>query len=268
MSRFHLGLGLILAAPVWAQVEVMEPDIGAAPVYRPAPAPSAPAVAPRSTPGVGQGSGSSELFYQLQLLQDEVMKLRGVVEEQGEELRQLKQQRLDDYISLDRRIGALGGGSIAPTGGSSAQSPVDASAAPVAPPAVSRAPASADEEKSYQAAYELVRARKFAEATTGFKAFLSQYPNGSYAGNAHYWLGELYLLDGNSASAKQHFEILVNDYPDNRRLPDGMFKLGRIYHNDGDTVRAKEMLQRVVNDFPGSDSSAPRLAREYLQQNF
>jgi len=269
MSRFHIVLGLILVAPVWAQVEVMEPGGGAAPVYRPAPAPApAPRAASSGTATV-QGAGSSELFYQLQLLQDEVMKLRGVVEEQGEELRQLKQQRLDDYISLDRRIGSLGGGSIAPSGSSAPQGAVDASVAPMQPPAASsRAPASADEEKSYQAAYELVRGRKFAEAITAFKAFLAQYPNGSYAGNAHYWLGELYLLDGNSASAKQHFEILVNDFPDNRRLPDGMFKLGRIYHNDGDTVRAKEMLQRVVNDFPGSDSSAPRLAREYLQQNF
>jgi TolA-binding protein len=47
-----------------------------------------------------------------------------------------------------------------------------------------------------------------------------------------------------------------------------MFKLARIYHQEGDAARARELLQRVVNEYQGSDSPAPRLAREYLQQNF
>jgi len=202
------------------------------------------------------------------------MKLRGIVEEQGEQLRQLKQQRLDDYISLDKRIGALGGGSAPPAaagGAVSGAAPIDASAAPVpppAPPAAARSAATPQEEQAYQAAYELVRARKFPEATAAFKSFVGQYPSGDYAGNAHYWLGELYLLDGDSASAKKHFETLLSQFGDNRRVPDAMFKLGRIYHQEGDAAKAKDMLDRVVNEYAGSDSTAPRLAREYLQQNF
>ena len=47
-----------------------------------------------------------------------------------------------------------------------------------------------------------------------------------------------------------------------------MFKLGRIYHQEGDAAKAKDILDRVVNEYAGSDSTAPRLAREYLQQNF
>ena len=85
---------------------------------------------------------------------------------------------------------------------------------------------------------------------------------------AHYWLGELYLLDGDSASAKKHFETLLGQFGDNRRVPDAMFKLGRIYHQEGDVAKAKDILDRVVNEYAGSDSTAPRLAREYLQQNF
>ncbi len=124
------------------------------------------------------------------------------------------------------------------------------------------------EEQAYQAAYELVRARRFPEATSAFNEFVAQYPRGEYTGNAHYWLGELYLLEGDGASAKRNFETLLNDFADNRKVPDAMFKLGRIYHQEGDTARAKELLQRVVSDYSGTDSSAPRLAREYLQQNF
>ncbi len=277
MRRFALiTASLLLAAPAFSQVEVVEP--GGMPAYS-APAAPAPVQQTRrgqAQPAQGGGAGSGELFYQLQLLQDEVMKLRGIVEEQGEQLRQLKQQRLDDYISLDKRIGALGGGSAppaaAPTGGAAAggAAPVDASM-PHTPPAgapSARTAATPQEEQAYQAAYELVRARKFGEATAAFNSFVSQYPAGDYAGNAHYWLGELYLLDGDSASAKKHFETLLGQFGDNRRVPDAMFKLGRIYHQEGDTAKARDMLDRVANEYAGSDSTAPRLAREYLQQNF
>ena len=278
MRRFALlTAAVLLAAPALSQVEVVEPG-GATtgPVYS---APAAPAQNRRtqSQPSPAATSGSGELFYQLQLLQDEVMKLRGIVEEQGEQLRQLKQQRLDDYISLDKRIGALGGGSTPPpadgaSGGvDSGAAPIDASAAPIPPaaaPAAARSAATPQEEQAYQAAYELVRARKFPDATAAFKSFVAQYPSGDYAGNAHYWLGELYLLDGDSAAAKKHFETLLGQFGDNRRVPDAMFKLGRIYHQEGDAAKAKDILDRVVNEYAGSDSTAPRLAREYLQQNF
>jgi len=278
VRRTAFGFILLIAPAAFAQVEVVEPGA-------PEAAYGATAQSVQSGRGQAQGasSASGELFYQLQLLQDEVMKLRGIVEEQGEQLRQLKQQRLDDYISLDKRISALGGGSAPPAAGGAAagdmsgaagadSAPIDASMVPAPPPetaaAAPRASATPQEEQAYQSAYDLVRARKFPDATTAFKRFLGQYPEGNYAGNAHYWLGELYLLDGESPAAKKEFEILLSRFGDNRRVPDAMFKLGRIYHQEGDSAKAREMLQRVVNEYAGSDSTAPKLAREYLQQNF
>jgi tol-pal system protein YbgF len=262
-----LAWGVCIAS-AHAQVEVAEPmipgagPVRSAPVQQPS-APPASSVAPAAA-----GASSSELFYQIQLLQEEVMKLRGMVEEQAQELRQLKQQRLDDYISLDRRLAALGSAGGAPA--ASEATPPDAAGSAGAELRVGAGPtvAPAGEEQAYQAAYELVRARRFPEATTAFNEFVAQYPRGQFTGNAHYWLGELYLLEGDSAAAKRNFETLLNDFADNRKVPDAMFKLGRIYHQEGDTARARELLQRVVNDYGGTDSSAPRLAREYLQQNF
>ena len=46
---------------------------------------------------------SGELFYQLQLLQDEMMQLRGAIEEQQHQIQQLKQQRLDDLVARHER---------------------------------------------------------------------------------------------------------------------------------------------------------------------
>jgi TolA-binding protein len=104
---------------------------------------------------------------------------------------------------------------------------------------------------------------------TAFKSFVGQYPSGDYAGNAHYWLGELYLLDGDSERGRRSIsKRLLGAVWRQPRVPDAMFKLGRIYHQEGDTARARDILDRVVNEYAGSDSTAPRLAREYLQQNF
>jgi len=305
-ARAVVMASFLLAGAASAQVEVVEPgapgtfDTGAS-AARTTPAPElADITQSRPQPA----SSESELFYQMQVMQEELMKLRGLVEEQGEQLRQLKQQRLDDYISLDRRLGALGGGSVPPSDPKStdggpmppaAQNPEQTVLESGAPSASMEAPPYAlpsngieravpagepaprhrdtavptpNEERSYQNAYELVRDKEFAQATTAFNDFLAQFPSGAYAGNAHYWLGELYLLEGDSAAARKHFETLINEYPDNRKIPDGMFKLGRIYDQDGQKSRAKEMLERVVKDYAHSGSSAPRMAADYLKQNF
>lgn len=50
-----------------------------------------------------------ELFYQLQIMQEEMATLRGTVEELQNEVSRLKSQRLEDYKGLDKRIRGLSG---------------------------------------------------------------------------------------------------------------------------------------------------------------
>lgn len=241
----------------------------------------------RTVQTVSSEASRGELYNQVLLLQDEIMKLNGTVEELSEQLRQLKQQRLDDYIGLDKRITALGSGSAPAVAGGEAAAPavgasqqpagmppavpaggaIRADVAPMAPASVPDRPV-AGEQQAYQAAFEQIRNRQFPQAKAAFSAFLEQYPVGALTGNAHFWLGELLLLDGDSEAAKPHYESLVYQFPGSTKLPDGMFKLGRIYHQEGDTQRGRELLQRLIDEYGNSDSSAPRLAREYIQQNF
>ena len=53
--------------------------------------------------GVG-GQNLGNLFYQIQQLQQEVMRLNGKVEEQANELRKVKEQSLERYVDLDKRL--------------------------------------------------------------------------------------------------------------------------------------------------------------------
>jgi len=253
----------------FAQVRIEVPEPGVA--VQAGGSQSQPAVTTYSTQQATTAvnrNATGDLYNQILQLQQEIMNLRGVVEEQGEQLRQLKQQRMDDYISLDRRVSQMAAG-----GAASVTAPVGSVTAPEVSVGGSTSSAQpsvnpAVEEAEYKAAYELVKNRDFAGANNAFNEFLTKYPSGSLAGNAHYWLAELYLLEGDSTNAKRHFEALVNDFGGNSKVPDGMFKLGRIYHQQGEADRAKATLQRVIDEYSESGSSAPRLASEYMRQNF
>ncbi|MGB2466418.1 MAG: YbgF trimerization domain-containing protein, partial [Porticoccaceae bacterium] len=50
--------------------------------------------------------GQGDRYYQMQVLQEEVQMLRGMVEELNYELQQLKQRQMDDYLDIDRRLSA------------------------------------------------------------------------------------------------------------------------------------------------------------------
>ena len=202
-------------------------------------------------------------MYQLQLLQQEVMNLRGQVEEQGHQLRQLKQQSLERYLDLDKRLGA-GAATVAPDVGKTAA----ATATVVATkPAVTEQPG---ETEAYRAAYGLVRSQQFDGAIAAFDTFLQSYPDGRYAANAHYWLGELYLVitPQDLEASRQAFTLLLREYPDNSKVPDALYKLGKVYFLKGNSTKAREYLERVIAEFGDSDSSAVKLAKDFLAENF
>ena len=203
------------------------------------------------------------LFNQVQQLQQEVMRLNGLVEQQTYELRQLKEQSLERYLDIDRRLAS----GAAPLGANAGRAD--------AAPAASRQPASGaaaaveqpGEAEAYRAAYALVRGQEFAAAVPAFTRFLQNFPDGRYAPNAYYWLGELYLVlePADPEAARQSFMLLLGQYPSHAKIPDALYKLGRVHYIKGNPERAREFLERLRRDYP--DSSAARLAGDFIDQN-
>lgn len=276
---------------VCAQVQVIDSSPqGTSPAARSTSAPSAP---------IPVSNQQSDLFYQLQILQQEVMELRGLVEEQAFELKRLKQQRLDDYLNLDQRVSALTtgaavsgtgapGGSTLPASGASSintsgsmasstdtagngfgvagGSVVTGTSGTASVTAVTPAPTVTDASEAdvYGVAYELLKQRQIDASITAFKDHLQRYPRGEYASNSYYWLGEIYLLKDNLPEAQKWFGDLLAEFPDSRKVPDAQFKLGKVYHLQGNTAQARELLNIVAS----SNADASRLAQRYLQDNF
>jgi tol-pal system protein YbgF len=229
------------------------------------------------TSGAYAGSGASapvsaqgELFMQLQQMQEDISRLRGQVEVQQNEIQQLKQQGLERYQDLDRRIGTgTAPAAGAPTENSPAGGDNNAAGAPSAPaaqaPAASSEPGDPAKEKLYyDAAFDLIKAKDFDKASQAFTAFLRKYPNSQYAGNAQYWLGEVNLAKGDLQGAGQAFAKVSQLYPKHAKVPDSLYKLADVERRLGHTDKVKGILQQVVSQYPGT--SAAQLAQRDLQK--
>ncbi|MCW8194667.1 tol-pal system protein YbgF [Proteobacteria bacterium 005FR1] len=269
------GLAAVLFLPLTAsaeQLQLAQVEVIESSPIRAIGQPRATANNDRNPNAATAGNGSSdmmgELFYQLQILQQEVQTLRGQVEEQAYQLQQLKQQRMDDYVDLDRRISELSRSGSAATSAAPASGSANANGnigttaqAPAAP-----AGNAADSEfASYSAAVDLAtKQQAFDQAITALNQHLRQYPDGRYAANAHYWLGQIYFVQGKMEEARQAFTRVVEGYPDHNKAPEARYKLGQVYFRLGDQARARTLLEKVAN----SNSDVAPLARNFLQQNF
>ncbi len=233
-------------------------------------APAAPAAQGSPAPASSGGQNMGTLFLQMQQLQQEVMRLNGMVEEQANELRKLKSQSLERYVDLDKRLSGMGSGAAAaaPSGsGTPAVAPVSLPTQPIASGQGASLPGEAD---AYRSAYSLVRGQQFDQAVDAFTQFLRNYPDGKYAPNAHYWLGELYLViePPDLESSRQSFSLLLSQYPDNAKAPDALYKLGKVQFLKGNREKSREYLEQVIRDYGNSSSSAVKLSRDFLAENF
>ncbi len=153
--------------------------------------------------------------------------------------------------------------------------PPTANKAAAASPAVNTASASKSsatiqtanankERAAYHQAYQLINQRQYSNAVASMQAFLSQYPNSQYTPNAHYWLGELYLIQGLNDKALGEFATVVKQYPGSPKTSDAMLKVGYIYFDQKDWTQARAELNKVIATYPNTTSA--QLATARLQQ--
>lgn len=236
-----------------------------------------------ATGGAAGASGQVELYRQLQSLQEEVMQLRGLVEEQSHQLQELRQQSLDRYMDLDRRL--IGGAAAVPPAAAPAAGapplatgiePINAQQPPQAPASAASATAAAPaqaapagEQDAYKQAYAKLKGQQYTVAIQSFDAFIKDYPSSELIPNAHYWLGELHLVESpqNLNAADQSFAKLLSDFPQHAKAPDALYKQGKIAFMRGDKAKAKKLMQRVIDEYGASGSSAPQLAKQFIDEN-
>lgn len=134
--------------------------------------------------------------------------------------------------------------------------------APPAPPAGPAVPASAKgEAAAYQAALRPALAGRAAESIPLFENFLQQYPQGRYAANAQYWIGEGLYSQGKYQEALARFRQVDADWPRHHKNADALLKTGMTLARLGDREGAAQAYKKVLDQFPSSEAAGKVRAR-------
>ena len=213
----------------------------------------------------GATSNSAELTEKLQGVQQELQELRGQLELQAHQLETLKQQQIEFYKDLDTRLRQ----EPAPSGKTMSSTVIpdeptinqhSALELPV-PTTITPHGNSTDEQISYLAAYELIKNKQYDPALKAMQTFTTNYPQGGYTANAHYWLGELYMVKKDYPLAIQEFEVVLSKFPSSSKSSASLLKIGYALAASGKTDSAKQKLQGVIKRYPDTHAAALALAK-------
>lgn len=122
--------------------------------------------------------------------------------------------------------------------------------------------ASGDPEAVYERSYESLLRRQFNDAEVGFRGFLDQHRDHSLAGNAQYWLGETYYVQGDYKQAAQAFLSGYRDFPKSRKAADSLLKLGLSLNRLGQKEQACAAYMQVGSQFPKAAEARKRAQSE------
>ncbi|WP_407275575.1 tol-pal system protein YbgF [Halothiobacillus sp. DCM-1] len=314
------GLGAIIAAALPVNAVLANPpnwlgwNEGSTPAQQAAPAntqggaqttPLQPAVpqplgatdaAP--SPGSGQSVVMQNLLDSVSRLQEQVRDLRGQVEEQGNELKQLKKSQQAGFANFDDRInqlsqGASSSGAAPAAAGAPAAAPSSATPPPVAPSpgqspttapppvptapsppagAISNAPSAAasgggqvaasQQQNLYNAAFNLLKDGKYDQAIAGFQSAIDADPKGQWTPSALFWQGETYYVQQKRAQADKAYQQVLTEFPKSDRVPDALLKTGYIAYDENKNAQARAIFQKVIDQYP--QSQAANLAKQRL----
>jgi len=105
-------------------------------------------------------------------------------------------------------------------------------------------------EDQFQVAFDNIRNKKWQDAKTSFEQFIVENPDSQLSGSAHYWLGELYILEKNYREAALIFAEGFQKFPDSIKAAEMLFKLSQSLYQVEKTVEACKTMEKLIIDFP------------------
>jgi tol-pal system protein YbgF len=118
-----------------------------------------------------------------------------------------------------------------------------------------------EEEGLYQVALQNLQQGRYPLAVTGFREYLSKFPEGTYGDDAQYGIAESYYAQSDFPTAALEFRALVDRYPTSERVPAALYKAGLSYFESGRDDLGRAYLERVVNEYPYSDEGIKAKSR-------
>jgi tol-pal system protein YbgF len=190
---------------------------------------------------------SQQLDRKIRILQEEIQKLRGLLESDRHQLEKAIIQQKLLYEDLDRRFSQINTSDESTASTKSFNYHDDKLA----------------QQDLYTKAYKNIKTRDYTKAIELFNKYLENYPKGLFGANANYWLGEIYMIQSDYNKALVAFDEVMTKYPKSTKSADALYKKGLAHIYLKDFNQAKKYLKAVKKQY--KNTTAARLADKQLQ---
>lgn len=213
-----------------------------------------------------------QIMQKNQQLENDIRTLHGKIEEQGNEIEQLKHELTNRYTDLDQRLELLQQ-KIDPESATSAEdnqqdtppstsntpTPITATTNTQAAVVNTQPPSTADLDKAaYTVALDAYKQGGAKKAIAPMQNFIKNNPNSVYISNAYFWLAEFNLAiePTNYTEAKNNYNIVVNQYPNSAKAARALYQLHNIAKDvDRNTTLANQLKSKLVKNYPKSEEA-------------
>lgn len=183
----------------------------------------------------------------------EISELRGELERNSYDMKQMLERQRELFIELDRVRGEVKAAGTATVAVAASEGSKEASGT---------FSTDVDEQTSYQNAVDMIlKQRDYTGAIAAFQKFQKDFPDSTFTPNSHYWLGQLYFAKKQDKEAVKSFAAVVS-YKDSNKRADALVKLGDIAARNNNAAQAKKYYQQVVTEYPNSASA--KVAQTHL----
>lgn len=210
-----------------------------------------------------------EMLGRVESLQTEIQQLRGLLEQQSNEINNLKKRQQNIYTDMNARLQYLETGRKVSENVAEQENlaiPVAQRAKAIPPVKVVKKPrpkSKASEKADFDKAFASVKNSHYHEAIKLFQQFLEDYPGGEYSDNATFWLGSVYKVVNNMPEAKKSFQAVFTQFPKSEKAALAMLKLGDIYLAENNRSKAEQLYHQIKAQYAGTTSA--HMAEKKLQ---
>lgn len=218
--------------------------------------------------GISNPRSAADIAVKIGEFDEKLRRLSGQVDEANYKIRQLENKIELINKDVDVRIKMIEGKPVSGNGGAVSASAAEKFKAPVAvgaPQAVTGdSIAKGDDlapvktkaiQQIYDEGLEAVKISDYAVAEQRFNEILKKAPDDKLAGNAQYWLGEVFYGQKNYQKAAVAFAKVIEKYKDGPKGPDSLLKLGMSMQNLKKNTEACQAFKSMKTEFPKAEKA-------------
>ena len=218
--------------------------------------------------GISNPRSAADIAVKIGEFDEKLRRLSGQVDEANYKIRQLENKIELINKDVDVRIKMIEGKPVSGNGGAVSASAAEKFKAPVAvgaPQAVTGdsiakgdnlAPVKTKAiQQIYDEGLEAVKISDYAVAEQRFNEILKKAPDDKLAGNAQYWLGEVFYGQKNYQKAAVAFAKVIEKYKDGPKGPDSLLKLGMSMQNLKKNTEACQAFKSMKTEFPKAEKA-------------